>query len=72
MIGNITNLEFAKQWYDPKEIHRCINNPPTDSFGHQIPKDTKSLEFAEWLAEQYQLAMIKGMEIMEHNLSKGT
>lgn len=71
MIGNVTNVEFVKEWYRPEEIHRCINSPSPGGFASRespIPKDTKSIEFATWLADQYQLAMLKGMDLMEREL----
>lgn len=65
---------FACQWYQPAEIHRCINRSPTlQQLGYlePIPEDTKSMEFAEWLAGQYRLAMAKGAELAIEELKNG-
>ena len=57
--------EFACQWYDVDDIHRCITSKLNPVFGGtvDIPKDTTSREFAEWLAGEYRLAMRKGAEL---------
>jgi hypothetical protein len=54
--------EFCCEWYRPEEIHRCI----AQRFGEDrraVPEDVHSLEFAEFLCEQYRLAMNKGIQI---------
>jgi len=58
--------QFACQWYTVDEIYDAINRerrfrqvgdlPP-------VPEDVHSREFAEWLTEQYRLAMRKGAEL---------
>lgn len=58
--------EFACKWYGVDEIHYAITRenrlkqvgdlPP-------VPRDVESREFAEWLANQYRLAMCKGVEL---------
>lgn len=58
--------EFACKWYGVDEIYSAINRerrfrqasdlPP-------VPEDVHSREFAEWLTEQYRLAMRKGAEL---------
>lgn len=58
--------EFACKWYSVDEIHYAIKRenrlkqvgdlPP-------VPKDVESREFAEWLAGQYRLAMVKGADL---------
>lgn len=61
-----TPWEFASEWYQPDEIHRSINqlrNPLTGDRSKQIPEDVTSREFAEWLTNQYRLAMCKGIQI---------
>ncbi len=71
MIGNVTKLEFVKEWYRPKKSTVASIAPSPGGFASRespIPKDTKSIEFATWLAEQYQLAMLKGMDLMEREL----
>ncbi len=50
---------FACQWYSVDEIHNGI----TTAKDLVIPTDVKSREFAEFLAEQYRLAMRKGAEL---------
>lgn len=50
--------EFACEWYRPEDIHRAIRHR------EDSPKDVTSYEFAEWLADQYRLAMVKGMEMV--------
>lgn len=57
--------EFACQWYDVDDIHRCITQKLTPAFGGEIdiPNNVASREFAEWLADQYRLAMRKGAEL---------
>lgn len=57
---------FACQWYGVEEIHRSLNRSETQrQLGYlpAVPTDVYSLEFAEWLAEQYRLAMRKGAEL---------
>lgn len=57
--------DFACQWYDVDDIHRCITSKLDPAFGGtvDIPKDVTSREFAEWLAGEYRLAMRKGAEL---------
>lgn len=59
-------FEFARRWYDVGSIHRSLTRPESRrETGNvpAIPNDVYSLEFAEWLAGQYRLAMAKGAEI---------
>lgn len=65
--------EFACDWYKPGEIAWSIARSRSgfgsfkieNSAGNsaKIPTDVYSQEFAEWLTEQYRLAMAKGIEI---------
>lgn len=58
--------QFACQWYDVDGIHRSITRSRLlRSIGDvpPVPEDVYSIEFAEWLAEQYRLAMRKGAEL---------
>jgi hypothetical protein len=56
--------EFARQWYGVDEIHTAINRERRDVGSiPEVPADVKSRAFAEWLAEQYRLAMRKGAEL---------
>lgn len=50
---------FVCDWYKVEEIHRCINRK-IETGEADIPKDPTSIEFAEWLTEQYRLAMARG------------
>lgn len=56
---------FACDWYDVESIHRSINarHSQAGNDHEKIPIDVCSLEFAEWLAEQYRLAMAKGAQL---------
>lgn len=65
--------EFVCQWYDVDDIHRCITSKLNPVFGGSadIPKDTASREFAEWLAGEYRLAMRKGAELAASELCGG-
>lgn len=57
-----TPWDFACEWYRPEEIRKYISMPK--EFGVSvIPEDVYSKEFAEFLCEQYRLAMNKGIEI---------
>lgn len=58
--------EFACQWYGADEIHKSITRSPLlRSIGDMppVPEDVYSPEFAEFLTEQYRLAMRKGAEL---------
>jgi hypothetical protein len=63
--SEMTAWEIATYWYSVDEIHRCILAKGSWIFGAEepIPEDTKSREFAEWLTEQYRLAMAKGVDL---------
>lgn len=50
--------EFACQWYDVESIHHAISHDKSI-----VPADVYSREFAEFLTEQYRLAMRKGAEL---------
>ena len=72
-LGGKTPWEFACMWYQPGQIAYSIarSNAGFGSYAiesamgqsSRIPKDVLSQEFAEWLTEQYRLAMAKGIEI---------
>lgn len=63
-LGDKTPWEFACGWYIVDEIHRSIQNRHLSGFVRtEIPSDIESREFAEWLTDQYRLAMRKGIEI---------
>lgn len=66
MIRQKTSWEFACEWYGVDEIHRSLTtaihvNEAPKAAG--IPTNPYSREFAQWLTEQYRLAMNKGIEI---------
>jgi len=66
--------EFVCQWYGVDEIHASITRDRTlRQVGSlpPIPEDVYSREFAEWLAEQYRLAMRKGAELAASELCGG-
>lgn len=60
-----TPWEFACEWYQPDEIARVIEARGRSSpfENARIPTDIYSREFAEWMTEQYRLAMTKGIQI---------
>ena len=58
--------DFACQWYDVESIHHGINHDKSI-----VPADVYSREFAEFLAEQYRLAMRKGAELAASELCGG-
>lgn len=53
---NKSPWEFVSGWYTVDDIKRAR---PTTT----IPPDVYSDAFAEWLTEQYRLAMSKGIQI---------
>lgn len=57
--------DFCCEWYRATEITRMLH----DRIGNEVPKDIYSFGFAEWLTNQYRLAMNKGMELMRAELS---
>ncbi len=70
-----TPWEFACSWYRPDEIgnyiararekHGCFRSDVLN-----IPTDIYSQEFADWLTEQYRLAMAKGIEIGQRRATR--
>ena len=53
-----TAWEFVREWYSDVEIQSAITHGDGD-----IPNETDTPEFAEWLTNQYRLAMAKGIDI---------
>lgn len=55
----------ASEWYQESAIFRCINHNmgPLGEPYEKIPLDVCSCEFAEWLTNQYRLAMAKGIQM---------
>lgn len=68
-IEGKTPLEFAKDWYRPDDIHRSLNRNDDTFLVRMPPTDTLSMEFAEWLCHEYQLAMMKGIDIAERTMN---
>lgn len=63
--------EFVCQWYTVDEIHNAINRERRfRQVGDlpRVPEDVHSRKFAEWLTEQYRLAMRKGAELATREL----
>lgn len=54
--------EIASAWYTVEGTHRCLIQNDRDC-RTEIPTDHSSREFAEWMTEQYRLAMAKGIEL---------
>jgi hypothetical protein len=57
---------FACQWYRVTDVLTQIRLPRDEnniSDFSRMPEDVYSDEFAEWLTEQYRLAMCKGAEL---------
>ena len=65
MSGRRTPWEIAEAWYDVEGIERAIRNSGTDEPGtwRAVPHDVYSRQFAEWLTQQYRLAMAKGIQL---------
>jgi hypothetical protein len=63
---------FACRWYDAEQIHATILSQRRSSSGRygDIPTDVHSRAFAEWLTNQYRLAMCKGIEIAKRELEE--
>lgn len=58
--------EFSRAWYNVDEIHRSINRKNIEKqLGDldPVPSDVTSRDFAEWMAGQYRLAMMKGASL---------
>lgn len=61
-----TPFEIARNWYSADDIERCIHRQrfPAACYGiAKVPEDIYSREFAEWLTDQYRLAMAKGIQL---------
>lgn len=62
---------FACQWYNVDDIHRSLTRAEKNrQLGDlpAVPTDVYSREFAEWLADQYRLAMQKGAELAKREM----
>lgn len=55
-------VHFVYSWYPSEEIFRCLKQDLEAAHG-RMPRDISSIEFAEWLADQYRLAMLKGIDL---------
>lgn len=70
LIDGKTPWEFACGWYTPDEIERSIANRHKSGFvRNDIPADIESRAFAEWLCDQYRLAMNKGFGLTRADLT---
>jgi hypothetical protein len=65
-------LETATGWYTEEEIFTFINRKPSvfDDSRQKVPTDVRSIEFAAWMANEYRLAMAKGIQ-MANNANSG-
>jgi len=68
IIEGKTPWEFACAWYTPDEIERSLAecwrpSVASDPSKNCPPENVRSREFAEWLCDQYRLAMNKGIQI---------
>lgn len=56
--------KIAQEWYSVDEITRRLAkaNDPL-GFEERIPEDIKSVEFAQWLTDEFRHAMMKGIQI---------
>lgn len=64
MIDGKNTWEFVTDWYKVDAVFRYLNEQ-----GCPVPTDIRSREFAEWLTEQYRLAMARGIDLGQE--SKG-
>jgi hypothetical protein len=63
--------DFARQWYDAEGIYRSFTRPEVYrqlGDGNPVPTDVYSREFAVWMAEEYALAMTKGVQIAKQEM----
>lgn len=60
LVEGKTAWEFACDWYTPDQVASSIRNNLRLIV---MPCDVGSTDFAEWLTEQYRLAMAKGIEL---------
>lgn len=59
-----TPSQIASEWYTVDEVHRCLLAvAPERVMSEAVPIDVTSREFAEWLTNQYRLAMAKGIQL---------
>ena len=60
-INGKTTWDFACAWYGQNTIARGIHL--SKGMENAVPRNVDSPEFAEWMTEQYRLAMNKGLEL---------
>lgn len=61
-----TPIQIANEWYTVDEVHRSLNSTPIATrlaLRATVPRDVTSREFAEWLCDQYRMAMAKGIQL---------
>lgn len=56
MTDGMSAWAFACKWYKVESIKDALETS-------HIPQDVSSREFAEWMCNQYRLAMAKGIEL---------
>lgn len=66
-LNGKTAWEFACDWYTPDQIAHSIKNRYRTPSDTAIPDDIDSAGFAQWLTEQYRLAMAKGIQIAQQD-----
>ena len=66
-LNGKTAWEFACDWYTPDQIAYSIKNRHRMPSDTAIPDDIDSAGFAQWLTEQYRLAMTKGIQIAQQD-----
>ncbi|TXH11574.1 MAG: hypothetical protein E6R03_14220 [Hyphomicrobiaceae bacterium] len=54
----IDPVDFPASWYKPDDIRQAISSGVRD-----IPKTTDTEEFANWMCNEYRLAMGKGISL---------
>lgn len=63
-FGNKTPSQIATEWYTADEVYRGIAmQRSVPGALPSIPRDVTSREFAEWLTDQYRMAMAKGIQL---------
>ena len=69
-LNGKTAWEFACDWYTPDQIAMSIKNRFRTPSDIAIPDDIDSAGFAQWLTEQYRLAMAKGIQIAQSDCAE--
>ena len=59
-------VQYTTRWFSPQVVHQAILDPRhAIMIGDltNVPEDTRSREFAEWLTLQYRMAMAAGAQM---------